>query len=137
MEVLDGDPPIVLDAAHNPAGAEALAEALPALSAGRPVIACLAALADKDAAGIVGALAPALGGIVATEIPVERLASAGRPGAKARAAGELAELARASGIGWVRELADPVAAIAEARSAAHAQAGVVLVTGSHYLLRYA
>ena len=29
MEVIDGDPPLVLDAAHNPAGAAALAEALP------------------------------------------------------------------------------------------------------------
>ena len=39
MEVIDGDPPLVLDAAHNPAGAAALAEALPAIAGGRPVIA--------------------------------------------------------------------------------------------------
>ncbi len=49
MEVIDGDPPLVLDAAHNPAGAAALAEALPAVAGGRPVIASLAVLADKDA----------------------------------------------------------------------------------------
>ena len=54
-----GDVPMILDAAHNPDGAAALAEAL-AGAAGAPVVACLAILADKDAAGIVDALAPAL-----------------------------------------------------------------------------
>lgn len=137
MEVIDGDPPLVLDAAHNPAGAAALAEALPAVAGGRPVIACLAVLADKDAAGLVGALAPVLGALVATEIPADRLASAGRPGAQARGAGALAATARESGIGWVEDEADPAAAIARARSVAHAQGGVLLVAGSHYLLRYA
>ena len=48
MEVLETDPPVLLDAAHNPAGASALAEALPAIAGGRPVVAALAVLADKD-----------------------------------------------------------------------------------------
>ena len=137
MEVIDGDPPLVLDAAHNPAGAAALAEALPAVAGGRPVIASLAVLADKDATGILAALAPMLGGLVATEIPADRLASAGRPGARALAASALAAAARGAGIGWVEEVPDPAAAIARARSVAHAQGGVQLVSGSHYLLRYA
>ena len=137
MEVIDGDPPLILDAAHNPAGAAALAEALPAVAGGRPVVACLAVLADKDAAAMVGALAPALAAVVATEIPAERLASAGRPGARALAASRLAEVAREAGIGWVEEVPDPAAAIARARSVAHDQGGMLLVTGSHYLLRYA
>ena len=137
MEVIDGDPPLVLDAAHNPAGAAALAEALPAVAAGRPVIACLAVLADKDAGGILTALAPVLGGLVTTEIPADRLASAGRPGARALAASALAEAARDVGIGWVEEVPDPAAAIARANSVADAQGGVQLVSGSHYLLRYA
>jgi dihydrofolate synthase/folylpolyglutamate synthase len=137
MEVVEGDPPLVLDAAHNPAGAAALAEALPGVSGGRPVIACLAVLADKDVAGVVGALAPVVAGVVATEIPTRRLEEAGRPGARAFGAGALAEVAREAGIGWVEEVGDPAAAVARARSVADAQGGVALVTGSHYLLRYA
>jgi dihydrofolate synthase / folylpolyglutamate synthase len=137
MEVQDGDPPLLLDAAHNPAGAAALAEALPEVAGGRPVIACLAVLADKDAAGVVGALAPVLAGVVATEIPAERLAEAGRPGARALAASDLAEVARGAGIGWVEEVVDPAAAVERARSVARGQGGVALVSGSHYLLRYA
>ncbi len=137
MELIDADPVTVLDAAHNPPGAAALAEALPAVAGGRPVIAALAVLADKDAASLVGALAPQLAAVVATEIPAERLAAAGRPGAKALAAGDLAEVARAAGVGKVEEEANPAAAIARARDMAQAQGGIALVTGSHYLLRYA
>ncbi len=137
MEVVDGDPVVVLDAAHNPPGAEALAEALPSVAGGRPVIAVLAVLADKDAVSLVGALAPRLAGVVATEIPAERLAAAGRPGAKALAAGDLAAVVRAAGVGWVEEEADPGAAVARAKVVASNQGGLVLVTGSHYLLRYA
>ena len=137
MEVVDGDPPLVLDAAHNPAGAAALAEALSQAAAGRPVIACVAVLADKDAAGVVEALAPAIAGLVATEIPGERLASAGRPGAEAFAASALADAAREAGVGWVAEEADPAAALELASEEARRLGGVVLVTGSHYLLRYA
>jgi dihydrofolate synthase / folylpolyglutamate synthase len=137
VELIAGDPPLILDAAHNPAGARALAEALPAAAGGRPVVACLAVLADKDAAGVMAALAPGLDGLVATEIPAERLADAGRPGARARGASDLAGLAREAGLGWVGEEADPVAAMARARERAIELGGVVLVTGSHYLLRYA
>jgi dihydrofolate synthase/folylpolyglutamate synthase len=137
MEVLDADPPTVLDAAHNPAGAAALAEALPAVAAGRPIVACLAVLADKDVNGILGALAPVLAGVVATEIPAQRLASAGRPGARALPAEELAAAARAAGVGLVEAAAEPAAAVARARRLADLQGGALLVAGSHYLLRYA
>jgi dihydrofolate synthase/folylpolyglutamate synthase len=136
MEAIEGDPPIVVDAAHNPAGAAALAEALPAVAAGRPVIACMAVLADKDAAGVVGALAPVVEGVVATEVPAEVLEAAGRPGARALAAGELAQVAREAGLGCVEEVVDPAAAVDRARSMATERGGVLLVTGSHYLLRY-
>ena len=48
-ERIAGDPPLLADAAHNEQGALALAEALPGLTGGRPVFACLSVLADKDA----------------------------------------------------------------------------------------
>ena len=81
VELLTGDPPLILDAAHNPDGARALAEALPEATGEAPVVACLAILADKDAAGVLAALAPRLDYAVCTELPAERLARAGRPGA--------------------------------------------------------
>ncbi len=137
MELREGDPPVILDAAHNPAGAAALAEALPAAAAGRPVIACLAVLADKDAAGVVGALAPVVDGIVATEVPRDVLAQAGRPGARALAASELTRVARQAGLDQVEAVADPSGAVSRARAVARERGGIVLVTGSHYLLRYA
>jgi len=137
METIEGDPPLILDAAHNPAGARALAEALAGATAGRPVVACLAVLADKDAESILAALGPVVDGLIATEIPAQRLASAGRPGAQSLAAAELAIVARGAGVGQVGEEPDPVAAIAQARAEARERGGVALVTGSHYLLRYA
>jgi dihydrofolate synthase / folylpolyglutamate synthase len=137
MEVVEGDPTAVLDAAHNPDGALALAEALPAIAGGRPVVAAMALLADKDAGGILAALGPLLAAVVATEIPAGVLARAGRPGARALQAGDLAALARGAGIGQVEEEIDPAAAIARARALAQAQGGIALVCGSHYLLPYA
>ncbi len=136
-QLLTAEPPLILDAAHNPDAARALAEALVQLAGERPVIACLAALADKDAAGIAGALAPRLAGAVATEIPAGLLARAARPGARALAAEELAAVLREAGLDWVGEAVEPAAALALARTRAKELGGMVLVTGSHYLLPYA
>ena len=107
METVGSDPPLILDAAHNPDGARALAEAIAATAGGRPAFAALAVLADKDVEGIVAALAPACAGIVATEIPAQRLAHAGRPGARPMPAARIAAAARAAGIDPVLEAADP------------------------------
>lgn len=136
MQVLDGDPPVVLDAAHNPPGAGALAEALPEAVAGLPVVACLALLADKDAAGVVGQLAPRIDLAVCTELPAGQLARAGRPAARAMAAAELASAAQAAGLA-AEVVGEPRAAVDRAVEAARARSGAALVTGSHYLLRYA
>jgi dihydrofolate synthase / folylpolyglutamate synthase len=137
MQVLAGDPPLILDAAHNPDGARALAEALPDAAGERPVIACMAALADKDAAGIIEALAPRLSAIVCTEVPPERLAGAGRPGAASHPAEALAGLARAAGLDEVEAVGEPGAAARRALDLAAARNGVALAAGSHYLLPYA
>jgi dihydrofolate synthase / folylpolyglutamate synthase len=66
FEVLRTDPWLVADAAHNPGAAEVLARAIAAAwpdAEQRPVI-VLGVLADKDAAGIVFALAPVASRIV-------------------------------------------------------------------------
>lgn len=135
MEEIAGDVPLILDAAHNPDGARALAEALAARQDAAPVIGCIAILADKDAAGIMAALAPVLDAIVCTEVPAERLARGGRTGARTVPAAELAELAR--DVQTVEAIPNPAAAVGRAIELARERSGCALVTGSHYLLGYA
>jgi dihydrofolate synthase/folylpolyglutamate synthase len=124
LEELSGDPPAVLDAAHNPDGAAALAEALPEVAAGRPVVAVLAILAEKDAAAMVAALAPALDRAVCTELPTGRRTF------------EAAALARSCAAASLPAEAEPdfAAAVAGARELAREAGGVLLVAGSHYAL---
>jgi dihydrofolate synthase/folylpolyglutamate synthase len=136
LEVRAGDPPTVIDAAHNPHGARALAEALPEAAGGRPVVVCLAVLDDKDAAGILAARAPALAGAVCAELPPQRLVGAGRPGRASVPAARLAELCAGAGIP-AEAVPDPTAALARAREEARERGGVALCAGSHYLLSYA
>jgi dihydrofolate synthase/folylpolyglutamate synthase len=133
MQVVSGDPPLVLDSAHNPDGARALAEALPEVAGTAPVFACLALLADKDAAGIIEALAPRLALAVCAELPAERLGRAGRPGAKPLAAARLAEVAGEAGLA-AEAIPEPRTAVRRALDAARERGGVALVCGSHYLL---
>lgn len=135
FDVRDGAPPVVLDAAHNPDGALALAEAVSARFTDREVVGCLAVLADKDADGIVVALAPVLESAVCTEIPPARLQGVGRPGADAVPAAELARLCEAHGVAASVER-DPARAVARAKAAAEERGGVALIAGSHYLLEY-
>jgi dihydrofolate synthase / folylpolyglutamate synthase len=134
FELIGGEPPMVLDAAHNPDGARALAEALAERVDG-PVVACLAILADKDAPGIIGALAPALAAVVCTEIPQSRLEGSGRPGTSAVPAAELIRLCEAASVPATAHT-DPAGAVALARAMARERGGVALIAGSHYLLTY-
>jgi dihydrofolate synthase/folylpolyglutamate synthase len=136
LQLLKGDPPLMVDAAHNPDGARALAEALPEAMGEKPVVACLAILADKDARGMVAALAPRLELAVCTELPPERLGRAGRPGARALEAAQLAALVEAAGV-RTEVIDQPEAALERAATVARERGGVALVTGSHYLLPYA
>jgi dihydrofolate synthase/folylpolyglutamate synthase len=57
MEMVPGSPPLLLDGAHNPAGAEALAEALADIPYQRLLL-VLGVMADKDIQKIVSALVP-------------------------------------------------------------------------------
>jgi dihydrofolate synthase/folylpolyglutamate synthase len=133
-QVVEGDPDVIYDAAHNPDGARALAESLPELTADHPVVACVAVLAEKDAAGICEALAPVCDLAICTEFPADAVRGSGRPVGEAIPAAELAELWRAAG-GEAEAVADPLAAWARARELALERGGVALAAGSHYLLR--
>jgi dihydrofolate synthase / folylpolyglutamate synthase len=136
LERIAAQPPTFLDAAHNPDGAAALAEALPGVSGGRRVVGCLAILADKDAAAMVRALAPALERAICTELPADgpkscaqRNFSAHRPSVPA---GELARACEEAGLPAEAE-PDFEAALRRASELASAEPeGVVLVAGSHY-----
>lgn len=66
-EMLRMDPPFMIDGAHNPQAAEVLAEAIAESGGGRRPAILLAILADKDAEGIVRALAPVAGTFVVSE----------------------------------------------------------------------
>jgi dihydrofolate synthase/folylpolyglutamate synthase len=124
LEQVADDPPVFLDVAHNPDGAIALSEALPEIAAGRPVVACLAILAEKDAKAMVAALAPALERAVCTELPAHR---------QTVDAGELARIA--AGVPLAAEVEPNFElALARARELAKTIGGVLLVTGSHYVL---
>ncbi|HET6998681.1 MAG TPA: cyanophycin synthetase [Solirubrobacterales bacterium] len=136
LELIAERPPTFVDAAHNPDGAAALAEALPAVVAGRRVVACLAILADKDARAMVGALAPALDRVVCTELPADGPKSfsgvnlsAHRPSVRAA---ELAEICAEAGLAAEAEPSF-AAALRRARElASEPPEGAVLVAGSHY-----
>jgi len=133
LELVADDPPTILDVAHNPDAAAALAEALPEVSDGRPVFACIAILADKDAEAMLRALSPALEHVVLTEVPSERLRASGRPGAHSTPASELAAICERLGL-EAEPVGEPGAALARARELATARGGVALAAGSHYLL---
>ncbi|MFN8217440.1 MAG: Mur ligase family protein [Solirubrobacterales bacterium] len=134
LELIASRPPTYLDAAHNPPGFAALAEALPALVGERRLVACLAILADKDASAMVAELAPRLQAAVCTEIPAAALAGHGRPGARSRPAAELAAACAAAGLAAE---AEPDLEAALRRGSALAAAppeGALLVAGSHYAI---
>jgi dihydrofolate synthase/folylpolyglutamate synthase len=132
-ELIPGDPPVIFDAAHNPDGAKALFELLPELTEGKRIVCCLAVLAEKDGAGIVGALAPAISHFVCTEIPPEAIEGSGRPGGSSYPASELASLCREAGV-EAEAIADPVDAWRKARDLARDRDWIALAAGSHYLL---
>ena len=112
---------VLLDAAHNPAGAEALASYLQDTSSPKlPIV--FSAMADKDAGGMIRALAPSASMFIATSVPHSR----------ARPADELAGEIRAHAPGLpVIAVAPPQAAVARAleHSPKVAAAGSIYMVG--------
>ena len=85
LEVVREDPTVVVDAAHNPHAARALATALGESFRFRDVILVIGCLDDKDVEGIVGALGAVASHVVVTAPPSERAASMDRMLAAAEA----------------------------------------------------
>ena len=123
MQVISHEPLTVLDGAHNPAGAEAVAQALPELVGESEVVGVLGVLDDKDAAGMLRALLPRLDRVVFTHSSNPRSLSPGT----------LESLSEQLGGPSSETVADPRKALARARELAGSR-GAVLVTGSIYLI---
>ena len=71
-EVIHRDPTIILDAAHNPHGAKAIAETIQSEFTFDEVTGIVALMADKDALGILQALEPVMNQIIVTTNSSER-----------------------------------------------------------------
>ena len=124
LEVVADGPLTVYDGAHNPAGAEALARALPELvGQRRPVVLVASVLDDKDAAGMLGALLPVFDRAVFTRCANPRALSPGT----------LDTLAAKLGGPPSETVAGAQAAVARAREIAGPD-GALVVTGSIYLI---
>jgi dihydrofolate synthase / folylpolyglutamate synthase len=81
LEVLRRGPTVLVDAAHNPAGADALARAIQEEFSFSRLVGVVAVLGDKDVRGILEELEPVLTSVVVTEnssprrLPVDELAA--------------------------------------------------------------
>lgn len=71
-EIIHRDPTIILDAAHNPHGAKAIAETLQSEFTFDEVTGIVALMADKDALGILQALEPVMNQVIVTCNSAER-----------------------------------------------------------------
>jgi len=117
LEVVGREPLVVLDGAHNPEGAQALAEAMRESFRWERLHLVVAMSANKDLAGIAGALAPLADDVVVTRNDSVRSADA-------------SDVAAAFG-GEVERASSVADAIEIVRRAAGPD-DVVLVTGSLY-----
>jgi dihydrofolate synthase/folylpolyglutamate synthase len=71
-EIIHRDPTIILDAAHNPHGAKAIAETIQSEFTFDDVTGIIALMADKDALGILQALEPIMNQVIVTTNSSER-----------------------------------------------------------------
>ena len=119
LELIPGQPDILLDGAHNPAGARALAAHLERFYAGRRITLIYGAMRDKSVAEMAGILFPAASLVIVTAPKQARAAQA-------------ATLYDAVDHPNIQIAAD----IAQALDLAHAQGveGLIVITGSLFLV---
>jgi dihydrofolate synthase/folylpolyglutamate synthase len=128
LEVVRRNPAVILDAAHNPGGAEATAQALSEEFTFEHLVGVFAAMKDKDVHGVLEAFEPVLNEIVVTRnstlrsMPVEELVEL---------AGEIFGEDRVYAVERLDEAIDRALELAEAGVADASLGGAgVLVTGS-------
>jgi dihydrofolate synthase/folylpolyglutamate synthase len=118
MDWIDGEPAMLIDGAHNPAGMAAMVASARELIGARRTVAIFGAMRNKDVESMAAALRELTGEIIVTAPAVER---ATPPGELARLFDPAAEVA-----------ADVATALDRARLLAGPE-GVVVVCGSLYL----
>jgi dihydrofolate synthase/folylpolyglutamate synthase len=127
LEIIRRSPTIVLDAAHNPHGAEATAAALEDSFTFSPLVGVIGVMQDKDYEGVLAALEPQLAHVVITQNSTHRALPADQLAVTAR------EVFGDDRVTVVPRLADAIEAavtIAESDSSSSIGSGAVLVTGS-------
>lgn len=122
VEVVPGEPTLILDAAHNPASARALTDALRFHFGNPPVVLLFGMAADKDVAGTLREVLPLARALVATTNLSPRSANPE----------DIADLAREAGCVEVHAESDVPKAFALARSLCQ-PGDMLVVTGSFYL----
>lgn len=122
FEIISGQPTVVLDGAHNTAGAVALKQALEDYFPHRRLVLVMGMLADKERHQAVGFLCPMAAAVVVTR----------PPGLRAGDWRELATFARQEAAA-VYEVEDIPAAVAQGLALAGPE-DVVVITGSLYLI---
>ncbi|GAA4695785.1 folylpolyglutamate synthase/dihydrofolate synthase family protein [Nocardioides conyzicola] len=129
LEIVRRSPTVVLDAAHNPHGAEALGAALEDSFTFNPLIGVVGVMADKDQEQLLVALEPHLAHVVCTQNSTDRSLPAEQLAVIAR---EVFGEDRVSVTPRLGDAIEAAATLAEAGAAfgAGVGSGAVLVTGS-------
>lgn len=127
LEIVRRSPTIVLDAAHNPHGAEAVAAALEDSFQFDPLIGVIGVMGDKDAEGLLAAFEPHLAHVVVTQNATARAMPADELAVTAR---EVFGEDRVSVVPVLADAIDEAAARAESAGSDALSSGAVLVTGS-------
>ncbi|ASR54226.1 folylpolyglutamate synthase/dihydrofolate synthase family protein [Cellulomonas sp. PSBB021] len=128
LEVVRSSPTVLVDGAHNPAGALALVSSLDEAFAFQRVVGVVGVMADKDPEAILSVLEPELAEVVVTQAGTSR----------AMPADELAEIAvdvfGEDRVHVVERLDDAVALAVERAESEVERGAAVLVTGSILLV---
>jgi dihydrofolate synthase/folylpolyglutamate synthase len=122
LQVVERDPPVLIDGAHNLHGARALADTLDALAGGKPVGLVCGVLADKDFSGMARLLASRCRRVWAVPVRNERALDPGRWASELRRAGAETVASAPLDAAWN-----------EARAWARKAGGIVCAAGSLYL----
>ncbi len=121
FQVLPGQPLVILDVAHNPHAAQALADSLKSLPRGGRTLAVFSMLSDKDIAGVIAILQPHIGHWYAASIS----------GPRGSGAETIEQKLAAAGITQITRCASVAAAVQAAREAAKVD-DKILIFGSFY-----
>ena len=120
LQLVRTDPAILLDGAHNPAGAKTLATSLMSEFSERPLVGLLAVLSDKDVAGVVSELSGCFQNVVATSSSSNRSLDAQA----------LEAIAKDHSGATTESAPNVISGLERARSIAREIDGMVVVTGS-------